>query len=145
MDEIHLSIEFAKNLTFPELVTLDNIEHLSKCVDNGHDVYPGANSVIQGNNVIYLHETTEKIKLNVGDTVDRHITNKDICYKNRDPNKSITCSRDSYSIVIDPKTKNSKLVYYFHQPYFNADFDGDEMNGRDPKRKLYKCNENTKL
>jgi len=45
IDEVGIPLKVAKNLTVPEIVTPQNIEHLSNLIRNGDSVYPGANFV----------------------------------------------------------------------------------------------------
>jgi DNA-directed RNA polymerase II subunit RPB1 len=86
-------IKIATNVTFPEVVTPSNIEHMKKLVRNGRDVYPGANFVFPvstlqpGQRVmpIDLRFRKEKIELRYGDIVERHLVDGDIVLLNRQP------------------------------------------------------------
>lgn len=81
------------NLTFPEIVTPNNIEYLTTLVERGRDVYPGANFVFEaskmvpGNVVrpIDLRVRRSKIELHYGDIVERHMRDNDIVLLNRQP------------------------------------------------------------
>jgi DNA-directed RNA polymerase II subunit RPB1 len=92
INELGTPIAIAKNITFPEIVTPQNIEYLSKLVKNGSQKYPGANFVIRASTgdmdtklPIYLKFRNEKIELKFGDIVERHIVNGDIVLLNRQP------------------------------------------------------------
>jgi DNA-directed RNA polymerase II subunit RPB1 len=93
INQLGVPVKMAMNLTFPETVTPYNIEHLSKLVSNGRDVYPGANFVFPANQYIpgkrmrpidlrYRKEGTE---LKYGDVVERHLRDGDIVLLNRQP------------------------------------------------------------
>ena len=81
------------NLTFPEVVTPQNIDFLSRLVRNGRDVYPGANfifpisTLVPGQRVlpIDLRFRKEKTELRFGDIVERHLMDDDIVLLNRQP------------------------------------------------------------
>ena len=45
INELGVPIKMAMNLTFPEIVTIDNKLRLSKLINNGRKIYPGANYV----------------------------------------------------------------------------------------------------
>ena len=92
INELGMPIAIAKNITFPEIVTPDNIEYLTKLVKNGREKYPGANFVIparsadsDGKLPLDLRWCKEKIELRYGDVVERHIKDGDIVLLNRQP------------------------------------------------------------
>ena len=92
INELGVPIAIATNITFPEIVTPANIEHLSKLVRNGKEKYPGANFVFTTSNFdeeskkpIYLIFRKEKIELKYGDVVERHMIDGDIVLLNRQP------------------------------------------------------------
>ncbi len=80
-------------LTFPEVVTQQNIDRLSKLVKNGRDKYPGANFVFPASSLesgrrilpIDLRYRKEKVILRYGDIVERHIVTGDYVLLNRQP------------------------------------------------------------
>ena len=88
-----MPVKIAMNLTFPEIVTPQNIEFLSKLVRNGRDVYPGANfifpisTLVPGQRIlpIDLRFRKEKAELRFGDIVERHLLDDDIVLLNRQP------------------------------------------------------------
>ena len=45
-NEVGVPLKFAKGLSYPTVVTAYNVEELRKAVQNGHDIHPGANFVI---------------------------------------------------------------------------------------------------
>ena len=50
IDQLGIPKAIAMNLTFPEVVSKENINRLSKLVKNGRFKYPGANYVIPAYN-----------------------------------------------------------------------------------------------
>ena len=93
LNQLRVPIKIATTLTFPEVVTPHNIEHLSVLVKNGRDVYPGANFVFPSSNMssdrrvlpIDLRYRKDKIDLRYGDVVERHLVDNDYVLLNRQP------------------------------------------------------------
>jgi len=93
INQLGVPIKIAMNLTFPEIVTIENIENLTKLVRNGRDQYPGANfvfpasSLVPGQRIlpIDLRYRKEKVELRYGDIVERHLVGGDIVLLNRQP------------------------------------------------------------
>lgn len=135
INELGVPIGIAKNITFPEIVTPNNIEWLSKLVRNGRENYPGANFVIQtssgdsdGKLPIDLRFRKEKIDLRYGDIVERHTINGDTFLLNRQPTLHKLSMMGHKSKVIDnPNYCTFRINPNVTTPY-NGDFDGDEMN-----------------
>ncbi len=128
--------KIAMNVTFPEYVTPYNYDKLTKLVKNGSDVYPGANYVYRASasnagrpaKPIYLKFRKEKIVLQYGDVVERHLHDGDIVLLNRQP----TLHKQSMmghriKVIDDESLLTFRLSVAVTTPY-NADFDGDEMN-----------------
>jgi DNA-directed RNA polymerase III subunit RPC1 len=131
IDEVAVPDRVAKILTYPEKVSVYNIEKLKKCVARGPYEHPGANLIYKKNNkmpirlnrVRHLQETADNLQ--IGDTVDRHLEDGDIVLFNRQPSLhklSILC----HKAKIRP-WRTFRLNECVCNPY-NADFDGDEMN-----------------
>ena len=93
INQLGVPVRIAMNLTFPEVVTPQNINALTKLVKNGRDKYPGANFVFP-NTVLEsgarimpldLRFRKEKLELHYGDIVERHLLDGDIVLFNRQP------------------------------------------------------------
>jgi DNA-directed RNA polymerase II subunit RPB1 len=133
IDELGVPEEIAKNLTFPELVTVYNRDRLMQCIQNGPDKYPGAKNITlkSENRTIrlgFIDATT--IDLKEGDTVQRHLVDGDVVLFNRQPSlhkASMMCHR----VRVLPYS-TFRLNVSATKPY-NADFDGDEMNMHVPQ------------
>jgi DNA-directed RNA polymerase II subunit RPB1 len=134
IDELGVPVKIAKILTFPEIVTENNIERLQKLVNNGPFKYPGANIVmhevrygkIKKYDSIDLKNRSETLK--IGDIIERHMQDNDPVLFNRQPTlmmQSIMCHRAK--IIPDDALMTYRLNLSATTPY-NADFDGDEMN-----------------
>ncbi len=112
IDEIGVPISIAKNLTYPETVNQYTIDKCQKYVNNGPNVYPGALFIIKKNKIRISLEIVErkllefskkplteltgrelkikenfeqKLKLEFGDIVERHINSDDWVLFNRQP------------------------------------------------------------
>lgn len=135
----------AKNLTYPEIVTKQNIKYMTKIVENGNKIYPGANFVTksiidsdghESKKVFHLkHRVNEQpIKLKIGDTVNRHLVDGDIIIFNRQPSlhKLSMMGHIVHVIPTKPDLHTFRLNVSATEPY-NADYDGDEMNAHVPQ------------
>lgn len=131
MYELRIPLKMAMNLTWPEVVTPYNIEHLTNLVKNGINNYPGANFVIPADSEmspIWLKYTNEKIKLQYGDKVERHLVDGDIVLFNRQPTlHKLSMMAHKIKVVEIAKLYSFSFALCDTTPY-NADFDGDEMN-----------------
>lgn len=144
INELSVPLMIATNLTFPEKVTKRNIEKMRKLVNNGRDIYPGANYIIYGNKNLQLklgHKVDlkygrDKIDLRIGDTVERHLVDGDIVLFNRQPSLHKYSMMAHYIKVIqDPEILTFRFNVCAVKPY-NADFDGDEMNLHVPQSNI---------
>ncbi|GMT13457.1 hypothetical protein PFISCL1PPCAC_4753, partial [Pristionchus fissidentatus] len=142
IDEIGIPEIFAKKLTFTEPVNLLNNGLLKKYVQNGENVYPGANGLVKPNGM----------KLNLGradakerkllaerlvppDTMDlkythrvlRHLKKGDMMIMNRQPSLHKPSIMGHRARILTGQ-KALRMNYAPCKAY-NADFDGDEMNG----------------
>lgn len=136
IDMIGIPLKVAKDLTIPEEVTPHNIKHLTKLVQNGRSVYPGANNVVRNitingktiNQRIDLRYRKDNIKLSFGDVVERHIVDGDYVLFNRQPTLHKPSMMGHRVHVLDRDDSNTfRMNVSVCKPY-NADFDGDEMN-----------------
>lgn len=130
INQVAVPERIARVLTYPEKVTVHNIEKLKDCVVNGPDKHPGANYLIgqsDGFKRFLKYGDRKKIadSLRIGDVVERHIQDGDMILFNRQPSLhklSIMC----HFAKIRP-WRTLRLNECACGPY-GADFDGDEMN-----------------
>jgi DNA-directed RNA polymerase II subunit RPB1 len=127
--ELGIPMKVAKNITKPVIVNKINKNFLSKLIQNGPDVWPGAKMLEKQNGeVITLRYYLDRnsIVLEEGDTVHRHMMDGDAILFNRQP----TLHRMSMMCHIARIMKRGdtfRMNVADTKPY-NADFDGDEMN-----------------
>jgi len=127
VDEIGIPEVVATHLSFPERVTPFNIQQLTECVRKGPGVMGGACGVIMqdSDTPLDLSLIRQKVDLQVGWIVERHVQNGDWVLVNRQPSlhrMSIMAHR--VRVIAD---KTFRLPVCDTTPY-NADFDGDELN-----------------
>ncbi|CAJ0587084.1 unnamed protein product, partial [Mesorhabditis spiculigera] len=142
VDEVGIPEVFAKKLTFVEPVHYWNQQRMQDAVMNGPAKYPGANSLINANrNRIVLSadkelerfsqsrrlQITSTSELKMPCKVYRHVLKGDNFVMNRQPSLHKP-SMMGHRARILPYQKALRLNYAPCKAY-NADFDGDEMNG----------------
>jgi DNA-directed RNA polymerase II subunit RPB1 len=141
IDQLGMPLKIAMTLTFPEIVTEENIDMMKQLVKNGKDKYPGANFVIFGNknisikrgNLVDLRFGQDKIDLMIGDIVERHLVDDDYVLFNRQPSlHKYSMMAHKIQVIPDGKYMTFRLNVCSAGPY-NADFDGDEMNAHAPQ------------
>ena len=127
VDELGIPIDIAKILTFPEIVTKDNMDEMYRLVRNGPYVYPGANAIKQenGSTKTLKYVDIQNLVLQEGDIIERHIIDGDIVLFNRQPSLHKMSMMGHRAVILPEKT--FRLNPSACNPY-NADFDGDEMN-----------------
>lgn len=129
LDEVGVPESMTKTLTYPEVVTPLNILRLTKKVLNGPEELDGANSVELADGETFLLGARQKRKvlpLKFGSTVYRHLEEGDDFIMNRQPSLH-KVSILGHKVKILPGN-TFRINTSVCTPY-NADFDGDEMNG----------------
>jgi DNA-directed RNA polymerase II subunit RPB1 len=126
--ELGIPMKIAKNITKPVVVNRVNKAFLTKLVQNGPDVWPGAKILerTNGQNITLRYLDRKSIVLEDGDIVHRHMMDGDAILFNRQP----TLHRMSMMCHIAKIMKRGdtfRMNVADTKPY-NADFDGDEMN-----------------
>ena len=133
IEELGVPREIAMNLTYPEIVNKYNINKMYQVVKNGSKVYPGAKSYqssTDGRTRDLTYVDTEKIVLNYGDIIHRHLVDGDYVLFNRQPSLHKMSMMAHKVRVMEGSTFRLNVDVY--TPY-NADFDGDEMNMHVPQ------------
>jgi len=123
LDQLGVPLEIAMNLTFPEVVTKDNIEMMYRLIYNGPKKHPGANSIKQKNGVerAIKYLDVKNLVLQEGDIVERQLMDDDVVLFNRQPSLH-KMSMMGHRVVVLPG-KTFRLNVSATTP-FNADFDG---------------------
>lgn len=133
IDEVGVPKAFCQVLTFEDIVTRFNIHKLLECVRRGPDGLNGANFIQRANatkqiNLRFVDRFV--LELHYGDTVLRHLQRGDALLMNRQP----TLHRMSFLAhrVVPTDVSTFQLNEAVTNGYA-ADFDGDEMNGMNPR------------
>jgi len=128
LDEIEIPRKFAKKLLFREKCTPYNIEKLQKLFVN-QKKYPGC-PMIEKHNLGAKYENDGTYSLEIDDIVYRHILDGDVIQFCRQPSLYITSIMGMKMIVNKAKIDKKGIgVNVISCTFFNADFDGDQMNG----------------
>ena len=121
-DQVIVPEYMSKIVTISETVTPNSLALLQECVERGQQ-RGGANFVInQAGEKIMIKSDKFKIKLNIGDTVERHLRDGDIVIFNRQPSLH-RISMMGFKVKIS-QGKTLRFNECACAP-FNADFDGD--------------------
>merc|ERR1711871_155146 len=135
INELGIPMKVAKTITFPAVVNKRNKKFLTKLLQNGPDVYPGANILekkgMKGDGISLRYIDRKSQTLNEGDILHRHMMDGDPILFNRQPTlhrMSMMCHRAK----IMKKGSTFRMNVADTKPY-NADFDGDEMNLHGPQ------------
>ena len=131
--QLGVPMKIAKNITKPVLVNERNRDFLTKLIQNGPDVWPGAKILERSNgeNISLRHRDRDTVDLQIGDKVHRHMMDGDYVLFNRQPSlhkMSMMCHEVKVMKTGDTFRFNVGVT----NPY-NADFDGDEMNMHMPQ------------
>lgn len=131
--ELGVPKRVAQNLTKPIKVNDRNRDYLSKLVDNGPDIYPGAKTIERknGESVSLRYVDRKSIRLENGDIVHRSLIDGDCVLFNRQPSLH-RMSMMGHIVRVMKKGDTFRMNVADTKPY-NADFDGDEMNMHAPQ------------
>ena len=119
LDQLGVPVSMARTLTIPEMVNGLNLDRLQHLVDSGAANYVKA---VDGR---VKSVTFSRPRLGLGDIVERHLQDGDICVFNRQPSLHKGSMLAFGAKVLPFSTLRIGLAC---TPSFNADFDGDEMN-----------------
>jgi DNA-directed RNA polymerase II subunit RPB1 len=130
VNQLGVPKKVAMNLTFPEVVTPNNIDRLQQLVKNGRNIYPGANFVFPVSRFeadrrlqqIDLRYRKEKVELRYGDIVERHIVDDDYVLLNRQPTLHKLSMMGHRIKVID----NDDLSTFRLNPYVTTPYNADQ-------------------
>ncbi|MBI4009904.1 MAG: DNA-directed RNA polymerase subunit A' [Candidatus Aenigmarchaeota archaeon] len=129
IDEVGVPEVIAKELTIPIRINERNLEGIKAFVNNGPDIWPGANYVIRpdGRRKKITSVSKDEIakELAPGFVVERHIKDGDVVLFNRQPSLHRMSIMGHKVRVMPYRTFRLNLTVC---PPYNADFDGDEMN-----------------
>lgn len=138
LDQVGIPLEFAKVLQIEETVQSFNKSHLNILLRNGLAKYPGCTRVIKKNGTSLIANFADII-LEDGDVLVRDLLDGDIVEINRQPSL-ISSAITALNVLIDLKDNKTLRFNPIICPFFNADFDGDQMNII-VNKKIYTMNE----
>jgi DNA-directed RNA polymerase II subunit RPB1 len=121
--QLGVPMKIAMNITRPTLVNQRNMKFLEKLVQNGPDIHPGAKILEKknGDNISLRYVDRASIRLEIGDTVHRHMMDGDPVIFNRQPTlhrMSMMC----HIVKVMPVGDTFRMNVCDTKPY-NADFD----------------------
>ena len=128
INEVGVPEMIAKEVTVPVYVNEWNIDEMRTYIENGPDVHPGANYVINGDTKRRVTDETKEFileQLEPGFIIERHLKDGDMVLFNRQPSLHRMSMMAHEVRVLPYKTFRLNLCVC---PPYNADFDGDEMN-----------------
>ena len=128
INEVGVPEMIAKEVTVPVYVNEWNIDEMRTYIENGPDIHPGANYVINGDTKRRVTEDTKEFileQLEPGFIIERHLKDGDMVLFNRQPSLHRMSMMAHEVRVLPYKTFRLNLCVC---PPYNADFDGDEMN-----------------
>lgn len=134
--EVGVPIRIASKLSYPEIVTEDNIHYLTKLVRRGPNLYPGANDIVRVNELpngdtnielidLSIGNIASRINIKPGDQVMRHLRSGDVVMFNRQPSlhKMSMMGHIVHVNESDPTQSTFRMNVNTTTPY-NADYDG---------------------
>ncbi len=130
IDEVGVPLIHAKNLEIPETVTEKNRDRLMIYFTNKTNRYPGCKHIVKKSNPDSIFRTDRlpaDYELQVGDIIYRDMITGDYIAFNRQP--TLLFSNISGMRVVVMETGDTLRINPSICLYFNADFDGDQMNG----------------
>ena len=133
INEVGVPMIHVRNLEVPEVVTEANKARLMQYFINGDQHYPGCKHIIKAsdNRTYRIDIIGKTYQLAIGDTVMRDmITGDSLCF-NRQP--SLLFSNIAGMRVVVMNVGNTLRINPAICKYFNADFDGDQMNSIIPQ------------
>lgn len=128
LDEVFVSQNMAMKIQIEEIVTEFNIEKLTQYLLNGSEIYPRCISVWKARDKsFYYTHINKNLVLEPNDKIYRDLTDGDVFIFCRQPTLMLSNMTAMYARV-----RKDVKTFSFNPnitPLFNADYDGDEMNG----------------
>jgi DNA-directed RNA polymerase beta' subunit len=125
LDQISIPLFIAQTLQIEETIQEYNRERLAPFIANGVMRYPGCSRITKRDGSVFKPDSPG-LRLENGDIIMRDLINGDIVAFNRQPTLTLA-NTTSVRIVVD-RTALAVGMSSLTCPFFNADFDGDQMN-----------------
>jgi len=134
--QLGIPMKIAKNITKPVTVNKMNKDFLTKLVQNGPDIWPGAKILEKkfGESITLRYTDRNSIVIEEGDIVHRHMMDGDPVLFNRQPTlhrMSMMC----HIAKIMTRGDTFRMNVADTKPY-NADFDGDRLCDHNRSQKM---------
>lgn len=128
INQVGIPLKHVRNLEIPITLSEANREEVMGYYLNGRDVYPGCSQIImKSTGATYrVEHINEDYVPQIGDVIFRDIIDGDVVNLNRQPSllfSNVACMTVRVMTVGDTIRINPSVCNYF-----NADFDGDQMN-----------------
>lgn len=129
IDQVGVPLTFARNIQYEEVVQEFNKKRLMVYVNNGRKKYPGCTKVIKrATGTEYGVESLKDIELENGDIIYRDMITGDPVNFNRQPSLTVSNITTLFAVVCEDPSILTLRMNVLLCPFFNADFDGDQMN-----------------
>ena len=132
LDELGVPIYIARKIQIPVTYREWNKDELNMYFENGDKIYPGCTRIKKPSGTYYVGKINRKtFKLEIGDIIYRDMIDGDPIAFNRAPSllpSNMSCHKAKicmHGFTLRFNVSDCKL--------YNADFDGDEMNGYIPQ------------
>jgi len=130
INEVGFPAAFAKILQIAENIQEYNIDRLMTFFLNGRRQYPGSSRVLKRSTGA-LHDVEGlrgDFRLEVGDIIYRDIVTGDVAFFNRQPSLERSSIGVHRVVVLEDPRISTFQMNVIATPWYNADFDGDQMN-----------------
>jgi DNA-directed RNA polymerase beta' subunit len=128
INQIGVPMMHARDLEVPETLTESNRARLTQYFINRTDKYPGCKHIIKASTggTYRIDKIDKDYQLQVGDIIMRDMITGDYLCFNRQPSLLFSNIAGMYVVVME--TGDTLRINPAICKYFNADFDGDQMN-----------------
>jgi DNA-directed RNA polymerase beta' subunit len=127
LNEITMPLSFAQTVQIEEIVQPFNREWIMTFIRNGRNRYPGCSKIIKhATGAAFTPDSQQALNIENGDIIFRDVITGDYVGFNRQPSLAIS-NITAMRVIIDPGSYVVRMNVLIC-PYFNADFDGDQMN-----------------
>jgi len=130
IDEVGYPVAFARTVQICEEVQEYNLERLMRFFQNGRREYPGCSRVVKkATGATYRVEGVHRdFRLEIGDRLYRDVVTGDAVYFNRQPTLERSSIGVHRAVVMRDPGIHTFRMNVIACDWYNADFDGDEMN-----------------
>ena len=130
IDELGIPQLSAKIMQIEEIVQKYNFDAMLRLYNNGSMQYPGSTIIIrkETGQKYLVDNVNQKYPLEYGDIIYRDIQTGDLAYFNRQPSLERSSVGVHKLVVLNDPNISTLQMNVLSCPWYNADFDGDQMN-----------------